>query len=471
MISRGQISCERTALLREEERRQRRGGDERIDISASGSIEDDQSEGGDLSRMRKSVLNLSSIVDTLQQWREEGYDIDLHDHERDGPLPCTTTLKELLNTHPLKDYDYFWKILLIICVFYTSPSLQFIFFQASVPEQICYYNFKCKIDMFGIPAFNNVISNTGYVVFGLLFVLIVYKKHNRSETKGLDEHPAFYYSLGLALTFEGIFSALYHVCPSVMNFQFDTTFMVFGGCLTFATLYHKRHAGRAISPAKFYGFMAFVTTFNVIPLNIVPSRIVLVWLWGTVIVVILYLLQLGTSYIYYNSPVTYDTGLPKRVLQRIFNLQKPRDMPRFLFLLLGNTFTIAMAIFGAVTETQYTMWMIGVFMMNMLLYFHFYVFMKLWHGEKVGFRLWFLIVFDFILLVVSLRLFSMIVTDKELSPEESRQLNQDCVVLGWFDYHDLWHFTSALGLFVYLNVVFFLDVDVRDKPRSEIMVF
>ena len=32
-------------------------------------------------------------------------------------------------------------------------------------------------------------------------------------------------SIGLSLIMEGIFSGLYHVCPSTKKFQFDTTFM------------------------------------------------------------------------------------------------------------------------------------------------------------------------------------------------------------------------------------------------------
>ena len=65
----------------------------------------------------------------------------------------------------------------------------------------------------------------------------------------------------------------------------------------------------------------------------------------------------------------------------------------------------------------------------------------------------------------------MIVSDKDLTPEESMQLNKECVLFGWFDYHDLWHFTSAMGLFLFLNIAYFLDNDVQNKLRSEIRVF
>ena len=58
---------------------------------------------------------------------------------------------------------------------------------------------------------------------------------------GLKKIKALYYSLGVVLILEGIFSALYHICPSKLNFQFDTTFMFVGTALMILTLYNKRH--------------------------------------------------------------------------------------------------------------------------------------------------------------------------------------------------------------------------------------
>ena len=40
--------------------------------------------------------------------------------------------------------------------------------------------------------------------------------------------------------FEGICSATYHICPTKLNFQFDTTFMFIGAILMFITIYLKQ---------------------------------------------------------------------------------------------------------------------------------------------------------------------------------------------------------------------------------------
>lgn len=44
-------------------------------------------------------------------------------------------------------------------------------------------------------------------------------------TRGLPRAHGIFYSAGIALICEGVFSACYHICPSFSNFQFDVAFM------------------------------------------------------------------------------------------------------------------------------------------------------------------------------------------------------------------------------------------------------
>ena len=44
-----------------------------------------------------------------------------------------------------------------------------------------------------------------------------------------------------------------------------------------------------------------------------------------------------------------------------------------------------------------------------------------------------------------------------LTPDESKELNKPCIIMDYFDYHDVWHILSATGLFIFMNIVFFLD--------------
>jgi hypothetical protein len=50
-------------------------------------------------------------------------------------------------------------------------------------------------------------------------------------------------------------------------------------------------------------------------------------------------------------------------------------------------------------------------------------------------------------------------------------LNKPCVLFGYFDYHDVWHVLSAVGVFFFFLVVYLLDLDLAQTPCSQIRVF
>ena len=103
----------------------------------------------------------------------------------------------------------------------------------------------------------------------MAFCIIVKKtfkyNHNGISLDGLDNSPALYYSLGITLIFEGLCSATYHIFPTKLNFQFDTTFMFIGAILMFITIYQKRNL--APYPMKIYSFVAFAVFMNILPLS------------------------------------------------------------------------------------------------------------------------------------------------------------------------------------------------------------
>jgi len=70
-------------------------------------------------------------------------------------------------------------------------------------------------------------------------------------------------------------------------------------------------------------------------------------------------------------------------------------------------------------------------------------------ADTSGGRIWFLgflALCTLVFWVAALRYFSLAVTDKTLAPAASRALNQDCVLLNYFDVHDVWHLLSAIAL-------------------------
>ena len=52
-------------------------------------------------------------------------------------------------------------------------------------------------------------------------------------------------------------------------------------------------------------------------------------------------------------------------------------------------------------------------------------------------------------------------TNKTASPEDSRDLNRECGILGFFDWHDLWHFLSSFALLMGAFVIMFVSAEPK----------
>ena len=58
-------------------------------------------------------------------------------------------------------------------------------------NDLCYYNFRCLIPIDKVLSFNNIISNIGYMVFGITFLIIVWYKqylYNKMRRQYLESN-------------------------------------------------------------------------------------------------------------------------------------------------------------------------------------------------------------------------------------------------------------------------------------------
>ncbi|CAH3130980.1 unnamed protein product, partial [Pocillopora meandrina] len=68
------------------------------------------------------------------------------------------------------------------------------------------------------------------------------------------------------------------------------------------------------------------------------------------------------------------------------------------------------------------------------------------------------ILFTLIILVVAFAVFQgKPTTNKTSSPENSRDQNEECLIFGFFDWHDLWHFLSSFALLMGAFVIMFIS--------------
>ena len=373
---------------------------------------------------------------------------------------------------PSVDHNkYYPQFLFLIGLFYILPSLQFVFFQSRDTNIECYYNFKCYNKVGFIPAFNSVISNIFYILYGLIYIVIVrvyykYKVTNEKEL-GLIKPPYLYYALGISLIFEGICSATYHICPTKLNFQFDTTFMFIGGILMFITIYGKRHVEP--SPMKIYSFLGFLIFINILPLSGLTTEFEK-YFWGGIFIVVAYIMVTVSAHLYYGKEYEFELESFKTICKNIKQVKK-KDSPKLILLVILNCFTLGTYLWAVITQVNFTDWVLGLIIINMMLYFCYYLIQKLIHREKISFILWCWIVIDLIIVILSLVFYVKTSTNTFLSPEQSRDLNEPCIIFSYFDYHDVWHILSATGLFIFMTIVFFLDSNITGMVDSNVNIF
>ena len=149
------------------------------------------------------------------------------------------------------------RLIIAIATFYVLPVIQLVLLHQTQltktgNEDSCYFNFLCMIRSGPFAAFNNIFSNVGYILLGVMFIFVVKKRaysytYMRKKypfimaTHGVPQHFGLFYTMGIGLIMEGILSAAYHVCPSYNNFQLDTSFMYVIGVISTIKLYQCRH--------------------------------------------------------------------------------------------------------------------------------------------------------------------------------------------------------------------------------------
>uniref|UniRef100_A0A1I8HL87 SID1 transmembrane family member 1 n=1 Tax=Macrostomum lignano TaxID=282301 RepID=A0A1I8HL87_9PLAT len=354
---------------------------------------------------------------------------------------------------------YYW-YLIIVSIFYGLPVVQLVItyqqiLRISGNQDICYYNFYCTRPLGVISAFNNVFSNIGYIMLGLLFLgltrrrdLLDRRRRNaaaavadESDSQsdhrcllGIPQHFGIFYAMGIALIMEGIMSGCYHVCPSYSNFQFDTAYMYVLAVLCMLKIYQTRHPD--INASAHVACMAMAIVIFVSVVGVVYGT---VFFWAAFTVFFILSSLFLTGEVYYMGHWKVNVGLFRRFYLLIssqgIRCFKPMYKDRMVILVTANLINWTIAIFGAVRQPQdFNSFLLYIFLVNLLMYIAFYVVMKVRSGEKIR-------------LLTTLFVVASCITNWAKSPADSRALNQRCLLLDFYDIHDIWHFLSSMSLF------------------------
>ncbi|XP_048773289.1 SID1 transmembrane family member 1-like [Ostrea edulis] len=386
-----------------------------------------------------------------------------------------------------RNYTIYWRNLLAIAIFYGLPVLQLVFTYQKVLNvtgdlDICYYNFNCAHPWGQVSSFNNIFSNIGYVSLGILFLILVYRRKliydravqlesSMKKEMGIPQHFGLFFAMGIALIMEGIMSACYHVCPTYSNFQFDTSFMYIIACLCMLKIYQTRHPDISAKAHTSYLLMAFVIFIAVIGVIYGTS---IFWILFACVYMFFYLVL--SVHIYFMGRWKIDRGICRRLFVAVrydlLRCRKPMYPDRMALLVIGNVINWSIAIYGAVNHSMdFATLLLGIFIGNLMIYCTFYIIMKLRYKEKIHRLAIFVIVSAAVVWGFALYFFFSNLTSSLLTPSRSREGNRDCLLVEFYDAHDIWHFLSSIALFFSFLVLLTLDDDMFSTRRDQIHMF
>jgi hypothetical protein len=386
---------------------------------------------------------------------------------------------------------YSWNTV-TVGIFYALPAFQLVLSQQllanySGEEDLCYYNFKCAHPVGLFNSFNNVWSNIGYVLLGILFIIITrFRKWRytracttqRKANRGIPQFYGIYYAMGLALIMEGLMSSFYHICPSNANFQFDTAFMFIIAGLLLTKIFQNRHPD--VHANAFIAFFSFAVVIVFTLLGIYYDRRNPVAVRLSLFSVVLVMLAGFFCSFYYFHCWKFSMEMFRNVFKsfKFYFTTKPCNWTllhrvRFLKLFVAfwiNVLITIVAIAGY-TYLDFATTILTFFLVNVLWFLSAYIVTKLYYREPWTLLPLVLPVIIGVLWAGALYFFLRNVSSWQRTPAESRDLNRPCVFMDFYDSHDIWHFLSSCALF--FSFLFFMTLDdgIADWEHTNIQVF
>lgn len=346
-------------------------------------------------------------------------------------------------------------------------------------RDICYYNEGCYRAMTTVDIpYNLIISNLSYVIHAIILALFISLREATCLVNNWKTCYSIPYALAWALFFEGIFSSIYHLCPSRMTFQFDSAFMfVICGLVVTAMFNAVEEKARRPGHLELQGGC-----------SVAPVRDTKLFLFF--VVPILLLNYLGTirdtdgfllfqDWVFYFLTVLWILAMLFWVFYRLMMPWKRTPGPSFWckFAWLCVLFPLILLVIGLYTidvKRDWSNFFLFSCLASVLCSVMGYVLTKCSRNiynntkrrrdlsaEEQNELQWTLylkwpLVNLHIVVYIAVVAFCWIlalyyflhkpVTEKVILPSRSRELNKECVLWEFFDYHDLWHILSSFAL-------------------------
>ncbi|CAD6187161.1 unnamed protein product [Caenorhabditis auriculariae] len=379
-----------------------------------------------------------------------------------------------------KKYKVYLVSLATVGLFYGLPVVQLVLtwqntVRLSGDLDLCYYNFRCAKPFFG---------NMGYILLGLLLVIMNKEKEVRYQRMaakaeeletvfGLPQHGGVMNALSFAVILEGVLSASYHICPSGSNYQFDTSFMYVIGMLGMLKLYQLRHPD---INANAHVAFAVVALFILIAMCGVYMHNLIFWAAFSLVYVVM---MISVTAEFYFKGVwrikfheLWNSIKYAYLSSRRCSCIRPTHAGRFLCLFLANVINLFFIAYGLwLRPKDFASFLLLPFIANLFLYLVYYIIMKIANRERIHPRAIIILLLSAVCWLIAGYFFLNAGSDWSKTPSISRELNRPCLVLKFFDNHDMWHFFSSIGIFLSFTLINRIDDDLMFTPRDEIVVF
>ncbi|KAL6074893.1 SID1 transmembrane member [Balamuthia mandrillaris] len=414
-------------------------------------------------------------------------------------------LKELPLNQP--EWNYVPYIILCGC-FYVIPAVQVVSREAEVlrdegDRDVCFYNELCLKPDEEVHSSNSIWSNVGYLWAGLTLILYLVLLRVLRLRYLVPSDLYVMFSIAVAIIFVGILSAIYHICPTRQIFQFDTAFMFIATGIVIVEIYRK-YFHTTFPPWMPFSFFAVLLLLNYIGSLIdteedLEDKAVPRYIFKAILTVFAFIIL--NVYIWFVYTKEVSTALKstephrkKKSLSRLCASRWERiwHSPWHPYRLIAGAiwYIIVLAIIWYQPNSDLSKTLLALMVGSSLYWVAYYILKKIIRGAKgcfssktdprtrgaydltvaAGFRykwlvyvLWiYLVVCTLAIWVAALVFFSVLSTsDKELRPEESRELNSNCLIDDFWDAHDIWHILSALALMVQALLILHMDIDER----------
>ena len=428
---------------------------------------------------------------------QEDRDLSLRD--------MTVMIRKCIWHRRVRSYGYLL-VVPLLSVFYLIPSVQLVYAEWVRSDDAgnidrCWHNHGCARPLGVLPDFNHTVSNIGYIIYGLFFVAIVYLKSrilpddnqpgvDHDNDTGIVQQYSIFYTLGICMVLQGVFSSTFHICPSNVSLQFDTSMMYMMMVLSFIKTFQFRHPDTSANVfTAMYTFCVLIFLESVsLYITSPTTKIVFHALCGLMYLSLIIYLSVE-NYFYGAIKVSYRVTIPILCEHMCDKSRHPYRLAMMILFFLFNAAMVLFLFVKVVTSKREVDGLSTPILLlcaaNTALYLTQYLFKKIFEIVRdsdsytgAGCCLRLCLLFFFLILFLGFGFiagyfYSQKLQSRNLSPAESRNMNAPCDPMfgNFYDNHDLWHFFSATALFLAFLFLLTIDDDLMNTKRKQIKVY